>query len=127
MREMTKAEQLFCKEYGKMHQPLSPEVVDGVNVLLDKEPMVCHARTKIAIVIVQHGTDICAVIRHLSLMNYHVMPFTEDEVMEDSSKMAALAFATICPLIGDIEDYGFYCACHPEKMKEVLRGAWEGL
>lgn len=126
MRELTKAEQLFCKEYEKMHQPLSPDVVDGVNVLLSNDSFVCHAKTKVAIVITPSGTDIYKTIRHLELMRYYVIPFTEDEVMANASKAGTMAMVTLFPIIGDMEDYGFYCACNPEKMKEVLRGAWEG-
>lgn len=126
MRDWTKAELLFCKEYEKKHKALLPEVVEGVNVLLDKESFVCHARTKLAVIIVPAGTDICKAIRYLSMKGYYAIPFTEDEVMENASRAATEAVTALFPIIGDMEDYGLYCIDNAEKMDEVLRGAWQG-
>jgi cytochrome c peroxidase len=54
------------------------------------------------------------------------MIFDKGGCLDCHSAKAEKPFYADFPIIGDMEDYGFYCACNPEKMKEVLRGAWEG-
>jgi hypothetical protein len=124
MREMTKAEQLFCKEFNLA---LKTDIGwDGKKILLCAYPIIAHSKFKIAIMIFAKGEDISKDLRLYMAKKYLVFPFSEEAIMNDVNKCIADIKTALFLFIGEVEEYGLYCIDNAETMEETLRGAWEG-
>ena len=124
MRELTKAEKLFCKEFNLA---LKPDIGwDGKKILLCEYPVIQHSKFKMAIMIFPEGTDVSKDLRLYMAKKYLVFPFSEKEVIKDVNKCIADIKTSLFLFIGEVEEYGLYCIDNAETMEEVLRGAWEG-
>lgn len=129
MRELTKAEQLFCKEYEKSFKSNTEWIPQkgeyGSNILVADIPFIIHTKIKKAIMINPQVTkDTLMDMRYLIAKGYIVLPFTDEEVITDHEKIFTYYLLNTMCLSGEIHDYGLYCIDNAEKMEEVLRGAW---